>query len=474
MLETALALVPVRTASNAGLARPHTPSAKSGKATPHAGARSGPVPAPTREQHRSGPIPEVTRDENSGKAAAAAGPVPRASLARGARPGVGPRRRAMLIVGLFALAGFCTTLVLFALGAKPEPASQRTLPGPEPLPEVPVAAREKVEEPSPQQGAEVDAGAGAASDGPEGAGHPAPAAVKPVAATKAVKKGKQGKVVVVGAPSDQNSSTFNLAVGREVEDPAPAAGASAKVGYPAALKQADLDMAAIRRMPRASGRWEAEVATKRAQDSGDPVTQGFAWRNFAQFLQDQGACDEAVQAFQTGIKHFENAKVLAGAGLLANDVGMMGHLCRNVDRLEWFKKSVAYRWKANDLQGVRKAANNLGNEYMEIKNYEEADKSYNEALMAATALKDYPGVVKVHANLARVWTELAGGGKVGTKAARVLVSMGSPAWLKAKGHYEEGMAVARRYNLDAWSFCVAWPVESHGYCGQVLEALGLL
>jgi hypothetical protein len=81
-------------------------------------------------------------------------------------------------------------------------------------------------------------------------------------------------------------------------------------------------------------------------------------------------------------------------------------------------------------------------------------------------------VVKVHANLARTWTELASGGTIGSKPARDVTFLSSNSWNKAKKHYEEGMAVAKKYNLGLGAFCVAWPVEHHGYCAQILDALG--
>jgi serine/threonine protein kinase/tetratricopeptide (TPR) repeat protein len=455
VLEAAAKLAPKRTSSLPSMERAHTPSSKSGrhKATPHQ------APPPTRSARSSGPKVVVPAPQP-------AGPVPQAALTHDTQPGVkkplwqrpGFVFSALGVGGFLAAFGFMTTQPK----QKEEPLVDRAALAPRPItPPTPVAAVVVEQKPDPAakvEPAAVDAGA----------------PVEPAAKTvKVAKKNKYGKVVMV-EQSAANSSSFVLPGGKAAE-PAEAdepPSEDKKRSYAEALRLAEEEMAAIRRMPKSGAEREIESAVKRAQAAGDQIRLGFAWRNAGNYLQDLGACDQAVEAFQTGIQVFEKAKVFAGAGVLCNDVGMMGHACANVDRLDWFKKAVAYRWKANDLPGVRKSANNLGNEYAEKKNYEEADKSYGEALMAATALKDYPGVVKVHANLARTWTELASGGTIGSKPARDVTFLSSNSWNKAKKHYEEGMAVAKKYNLGLGAFCVAWPVEHHGYCAQILDALG--
>jgi hypothetical protein len=72
-------------------------------------------------------------------------------------------------------------------------------------------------------------------------------------------------------------------------------------------------------------------------------------------------------------------------GLLANDIGILGLSCEEIDRVNWFSLAVRARWNARDLVGVRRSANNLGVSYLNLGDFDNAD---NEALIAATKLKD--------------------------------------------------------------------------------------
>jgi hypothetical protein len=111
------------------------------------------------------------------------------------------------------------------------------------------------------------------------------------------------------------------------------------------------------------------------------------------------------------------------------------------------------RWSARDLPGVRKSANNLGYAHFNSGDLANADKAYNDALIAATDLADYAGIVKIRSNLCLVWALQAEGGFVMPETPPGPIDRNSPAWQKARMHYTQGVAVAARAGIPETALC---------------------
>jgi hypothetical protein len=199
-----------------------------------------------------------------------------------------------------------------------------------------------------------------------------------------------------------------------------------------------------------------EEAVTRAEASGDRRALGHALRNRGNYAQDLQRCLEAEGFFKRSFGVFESVGDNAAAGLVANDLGLLGNLCEGVDRVSWFKKAVDKRWTARDLAGVRRSANNLGTAHFNSGDLPHADAAFNDALIAATDLGDWAGMAKIRANLALVWVLTAEGGFMLPETPPGPIEPGSPALQKAKMHYAQGLAAARRSGQGEHLVCDAF------------------
>ena len=191
-----------------------------------------------------------------------------------------------------------------------------------------------------------------------------------------------------------------------------------------------------------------------AERASDKRREAFAARNRGNFAHDQGSCAESGAYFLRALKLFERAGDRAGVGLLANDLGMLGLDCPDIDRVTWFKLATRVRWEVKDLAGVRKSANNLGVAYLHAKDYEAAEGAYNEALIAATELGDKPAIMKIKSNLSFIWALIADGPAI--RDGGTSFDKSSLAWKKARFNFLQSMDVARDAGLSAADVCHGW------------------
>ncbi len=250
---------------------------------------------------------------------------------------------------------------------------------------------------------------------------------KPAATTKSSKVpllGKNAKVIVIG------------------EEPAP--GAPVK-GTTFGVSHHSDDLLREARDLRARG-MEAEGQRvlddelERVQAGANRNAEAHVLRNQGNFAQDRGKCGQAERFFQKSLAMFEGLSDESNAGMVANDLGLLAKQCPNVDGPLWLAKAVTKLKQAGDLPGVRKAANNLGVEWLNLGEFEKADRAFHDALSAANGTGDFAGAARVEANLTLVWLIKAGG-------EELLSGRGSPSpaeMSKARAHYMAGIAAAKR------------------------------
>jgi eukaryotic-like serine/threonine-protein kinase len=252
---------------------------------------------------------------------------------------------------------------------------------------------------------------------------PAKTAVAPKS-SKVPLLGKNAKVIVIG------------------EEPAP--GAAAK-GTTFGVSHHSDDLLREARDLRARG-MEAEGQRvlddelERVQAGTNRSAEAHVLRNQGNFAQDRGRCSQAERFFQKSLAMFEGLADDSNAGMVANDLGLMAKKCQGVDGPMWLSKAVTKLKQAGDLPGVRKAANNLGVEWLNLGEFEKADRAFNDALSAANGTGDFAGAARVEANLTLVWLTKAGGEELlGGRGST------SPAEMaKARAHYMAGVAAAKR------------------------------
>ncbi|MDX2010166.1 MAG: serine/threonine-protein kinase [Myxococcaceae bacterium] len=176
---------------------------------------------------------------------------------------------------------------------------------------------------------------------------------------------------------------------------------------------------------------------ERAQAGQNRAAEAHALRNMANFQLDLGRCNPAEDAYLKALQVFESVGDSSAAGLVANDLGLMGKRCPMVNGPQWFEKAVTMLKAARDFPGVRKAANNLGVEYLNRGQSERARQAFEEALKAAAALGDHAGMARVRANLVLAWLFRDG------NELRP-ASPGTPEFDEAKAQYQAGVASAKR------------------------------
>jgi tetratricopeptide (TPR) repeat protein len=143
-------------------------------------------------------------------------------------------------------------------------------------------------------------------------------------------------------------------------------------------------------------------------------------------------------------------------GLLANDIGILGLSCEEIDRVNWFSLAVRARWNARDLVGVRRSANNLGVSYLNLGDFDNADRAYNEALIAATELKDELAIMRIRSNMAFVQALLAAGSSRDAGPSGLIIDKGSVAWRRAKTNFDLSLATALDAGLGEAEVCAGW------------------
>jgi hypothetical protein len=195
---------------------------------------------------------------------------------------------------------------------------------------------------------------------------------------------------------------------------------------------------------------------KRAERSNDRRAEAFALRNRGNLAQDLGRCAESAALFLRALKLFEQLRDQAGVGLLANDIGILGLSCEEIDRVNWFSLAVRARWNARDLVGVRRSANNLGVSYLNLGDFDNADRAYNEALIAATELKDELAIMRIRSNMAFVQALLAAGSSRDAGPSGLIIDKGSVAWRRAKTNFDLSLATALDAGLGEAEVCAGW------------------
>ncbi|MCU0696372.1 MAG: tetratricopeptide repeat-containing serine/threonine protein kinase [Myxococcaceae bacterium] len=176
---------------------------------------------------------------------------------------------------------------------------------------------------------------------------------------------------------------------------------------------------------------------ERTQAGQNRAAEAHALRNMANFQLDLGRCNPAEDAYLRALQVFESMGDLSAAGLVANDLGLMGKRCPMVNGPQWLEKAVTTLKAARDYPGVRKAANNLGVEYLNRGQSEKARQAFDEALKAAAALGDHAGMARVRANLVLAWLFRDG-------SELRPASPGTPEFDEAKAQYQAGVASAKR------------------------------
>jgi hypothetical protein len=163
-------------------------------------------------------------------------------------------------------------------------------------------------------------------------------------------------------------------------------------------------------------------------------------RNQANFALDQDRCEDAVRFYRRALSVFEAVGDASAAGMVENDLGLMGQRCPGSDPIDWFQRALRRLQAAGDLPGVRKVGNNLGVAQLNAGRADEADAAFHVALSAATSLKDDAGQAKVLANLALTWVLAA----QGARGDLMEIPEGTPELATARRHYRAGVAAARR------------------------------
>jgi eukaryotic-like serine/threonine-protein kinase len=195
-------------------------------------------------------------------------------------------------------------------------------------------------------------------------------------------------------------------------------------------------------------------ALEAAERTRDGRAEGFAARNRANLAHDLGRCPEAATYFLRALKLFEKAGDRASVALIANDIGLLGLDCPEIDRVTWFKLAVKTRWELRDLPGVRRSANNLGVAYLHARDYEAAEGAYNEALIAATELGDKPAIMKIKSNLSFIWALIAEGPNI--RDGGTVFDRQTLAWKKARTNFLQSLAVAQDAGLGPDDVCNPW------------------
>ena len=199
-----------------------------------------------------------------------------------------------------------------------------------------------------------------------------------------------------------------------------------------------------------------DEAVQQGAQSGDPRAEGWAMRNRGNLAEDLGKCAESAGFLLRALKLFERIGDQRGVGMLANDLGMLGMKCAEIDRIPWFKLAVKARWQIRDLEGVRRSANNLGVSYLSAGDFENAQQAYNEALIAATELNDSAGIMKVRSNLAYVGILQAAGSSLSPDPKKLQLDATSPRYKKAKSNLDQSLAAALDAGFSLKEVCNPW------------------
>jgi serine/threonine protein kinase len=199
-----------------------------------------------------------------------------------------------------------------------------------------------------------------------------------------------------------------------------------------------------------------DEALAKATQSGDPRAEGWSMRNRGNLAEDLGKCAESAGFLLRALKLFERIGDQRGVGMLANDLGMLGMKCAEIDRIPWFKLAVKARWQIRDLEGVRRSANNLGVSYLSAGDFENAQQAYNEALIAASELNDSGGIMKVRSNLAYVGILQAAGSSLSPDPKKLQLDPASPRYKKAKSNLDQSLAAALDAGFTLKEVCNPW------------------
>jgi serine/threonine protein kinase/tetratricopeptide (TPR) repeat protein len=201
----------------------------------------------------------------------------------------------------------------------------------------------------------------------------------------------------------------------------------------------------------------------------DPLTLGHALRVRADFALDLKHCAEADQLYRRAFRTFDTADDAPGAGMVAQDLGLLANVCRSNDREAWYAVALKRRLRTGDQAAIFKSANSLGQSRLLFGRFEEAIDAFTQALAAAEKLKDDNLQLKIHANLATTWARI---GMRDVKFQGRWNAKNEPAnegWAKAQEQLGLAAAVARRAGVSVGSICDEASEADQSICRKLME-----
>ena len=146
----------------------------------------------------------------------------------------------------------------------------------------------------------------------------------------------------------------------------------------------------------------AAIAT--AEASGDTVAVGYAVNMLGMFRWQQGELDEAVRLYNDARERAIRAGEAKLAAITAQNLGVVANIRGDFARaLEFYQASLADYRSMGLVRDVCIALNNLGMVYTDTERWDEAERSYREAIELVRDLRDIALRVQIEVNVVEMW-----------------------------------------------------------------------
>lgn len=196
---------------------------------------------------------------------------------------------------------------------------------------------------------------------------------------------------------------------------------------------------------------------------------GFVCRSTAQFLQNQGDVEKSREWYQSALDHYLSSlairRMLGDRMAEAATLNNIGFVYRSLaqyptnqpsemqranlkEAQQTYTKSAEIYGQLGDRKGQATVLNNLGNVYFSLGQYEDALKSYNQALLATRVAADLPEQATTLSNIAFVYRTQADAAKPkeGNQEANKNSAPGDYQnhYARALEHYKQALAIIRK------------------------------
>lgn len=148
-------------------------------------------------------------------------------------------------------------------------------------------------------------------------------------------------------------------------------------------------------------------AATHAKAAKDLAGEAWALHRAGDTLLDQDRCGPSRARYLEAMTLHQRLGDRAKVGLAANDLGLWARRCEFDEAIGWF--SIAMTYRRDDPKAFATSANNLAGTFWNVHRPDEAQLTWEEALVAAERAKELVMQRKVLANLALLWVLRAEG-----------------------------------------------------------------